>query len=64
MYVPENLIADAGAIALVEAFKEMPNLKELNLRGEFWMVASSLLLNAIRGGRVLDSMHTFFKLML
>ena len=50
--VPDTNIGDAGATALVEALKEMGELKELNLGGEFWMVASSLLLNAIRGGDV------------
>ena len=31
-----NQIGDSGATALVEALKEMRNLKELNLSGEFW----------------------------
>ena len=30
-----------GATALVEGLKELKNLKELDLRGEFWMVAKS-----------------------
>ena len=34
VYVPGNEIADAGATALVEAFKEMPNLEKLHLSGE------------------------------
>ena len=59
----DNKIGADGATALVEGLKESKNLKELDLAGEFWMVASPLLLNVIRGGRVLDSMHRF-KLML
>ena len=43
-------MGDDGATALVEGLKELKNLKELNLYGEFWMVASPLLLNAIREG--------------
>ena len=35
---PDNDIGDPGATALVEAFKEMPNLKELKLSSEFWIV--------------------------
>ena len=42
VYVPGNAITDVGATALVEALKEMPNLKELNLKGEFWIVDISL----------------------
>ena len=47
-----NDIRAAGATALVEGFKELKNLEELDLGGECWMVASPLLLNAIRGGDV------------
>ena len=36
MDVPGNDIGASGATALVEALKEMRNLKELNLGGEFW----------------------------
>ena len=37
--VPDNQIGDAGATALVEGIKEMRELKELHLRGEFgWML--------------------------
>ena len=39
--IPDNNIGAAGATALVEALKEMGNLKELNLRGEFWVVVIS-----------------------
>ena len=35
MGAPDNQIGDPGATALVEAFKEMPNLEELNLAREF-----------------------------
>ena len=38
VYVPDNRITDVGATALVEAFKQMPNLEQLNLGGEFWIV--------------------------
>ena len=38
MGAPGNQIGDPGATALVEAFKDMPNLKELDLASEFWMV--------------------------
>ena len=38
MRAPDNQIGDPGATALVEAFKKMPNLKELHLEREFWMV--------------------------
>ena len=48
----DNKIGDDGATALVEGLKELKNLEKLNLEGEFWMVASPLLLNAIRGGDV------------
>ena len=34
----DNNSAAAGATALVEAFKEMKNLTELNLESEFWML--------------------------
>ena len=44
-----NQIGADGATALVECLKELKNLKELDLYGEFWMFASPLLLNAIRG---------------
>ena len=33
--VPDNQIGAAGATALVEGLKEMRELKELNLEGEF-----------------------------
>ena len=36
MDVADNEIGASGATALVEALKEMRNLKELNLGGEFW----------------------------
>ena len=45
-----NDIGDDGATALVEGLKELKNLEKLDLECEFWMVASPLLLNAIRGG--------------
>ena len=45
-----NEIGADGATALVEGLKELKNLEKLNLASEFWMVASPLLLNAIRGG--------------
>ena len=38
VYVPGNRITDVGATALVEAFKQMPNLEDLNLYGECWIV--------------------------
>ena len=38
VYVPGNEITDVGATALVEAFKQMPNLEELDLGGECWIV--------------------------
>ena len=38
VYVPDNEIAAAGATALVEAFKEMPNLKELYLDSKCWIL--------------------------
>jgi len=44
-----NQIRDDGATALVEGLKELKNLEKLDLYSEFWMVASPLLLNAIRG---------------
>ena len=34
--VPANEIGDAGATALVEALKEMRELKTLDLSSEFW----------------------------
>ena len=37
----DNEIGDDGATALVEGLKELKNLKELNLRCEFWMIAKS-----------------------
>ena len=36
MDVLDNGIGDSGATALVEALKEMRNLKNLHLRCEFW----------------------------
>ena len=39
---PDNRIGDPGATALVEAFKEMPNLTQLNLGCELWTVDISL----------------------
>ena len=39
--VPGNLIGDDGATALVEALKEMRELKTLHLRCEFWVVVIS-----------------------
>ena len=36
--VPDNRIGDAGATALVEALKEMRELKELTFDCEFWVV--------------------------
>ena len=62
MRATDNNIGADGATALVEGLKELKNLEKLNLRCEFCMVASRLLLNVIRG-RVLDSIHRF-KLML
>ena len=41
MDVPDNPIDTAGATALVEALKEMRELKTLNLEGEFWVVVIS-----------------------
>ena len=38
MGAPDNGIGDPGAIALVEALGEMPNLEKLNLCSEFWIV--------------------------
>ena len=38
MNIAGNEIGDSGATALVEALKEMRNLKELYLYGEFWAV--------------------------
>ena len=35
---PGNRIGDAGATALVEAFKKMPNLTQLNLESELCIV--------------------------
>ena len=35
---PENQIGDPGATALVEAFKKMPNLTQLNLESELCIV--------------------------
>ena len=35
---PDNGIGAAGATALVEAFKKMPNLTQLNLKGELCIV--------------------------
>ena len=35
MDVLDNKIDEAGLAALVKAFIQMPNLKELNLRGEY-----------------------------
>ena len=37
MDAPVNEIGDAGAAALVEGLKEMTNLKQLNLAGEYCM---------------------------
>ena len=37
MDAPDNEIGPAGAAALVEGLKEMTNLKELNLYGEYCM---------------------------
>ena len=39
--VPDNYIGDAGATALVEALKEMGELKTLKLGCEFWVVVIS-----------------------
>ena len=39
MDVPGNKIGDSGATALVEGLKEMRDLKELSLLGEFCTVA-------------------------
>ena len=39
--VPDNRIGDDGATALVEALKEMRELKTLNLGCEFWVVVVS-----------------------
>ena len=41
MDVAANKIGDSGATALVEALKEMRDLKELNLWGEFWAAVIS-----------------------
>ena len=41
MDVSDNKIGDSGATALVEALKEMRNLKNLNLFCEFWAVVIS-----------------------
>ena len=41
MDVPDNKIGASGATALVEALKEMRNLKELDLGCEFWAVVIS-----------------------
>ena len=38
MNEPDNQIGVVEATALVEGLKEMNNLEELNLGGEFWMV--------------------------
>ena len=38
MNEPANEIGAAGATALVEGLKEVKNIKELHLAGEFWMV--------------------------
>ena len=40
-FVTGNSIDEAEAVVLAKALKKMRNLKDLNLNGEFWVVAIS-----------------------